>query len=84
MAHVRYNYNLSPQAEDQEIYILATKDERIIITQDEGFKKQIKLKGTGILVIPPYLDSSQIDEILTKFISGKNPEDFLGKATKIY
>lgn len=59
------------------------KEDRIIITQDEGFKKQIKPKGTGILVIPPYLDSSQIDEILTKFISAKDPEDFLGKTTKI-
>lgn len=83
LAHVRYDYNLSPQAEDQEIYILATKETRIIVTQDEGFKKQIKLKGAGILVIPPYLDSSQIDETLTKFISGKDPKDFLGKATKI-
>ncbi len=83
LAHVRYNYNLSPRAEDQEIYVLATKDKRIIITQDEGFKKQIKSKGAGILVIPPYLDSHQIDEILIKFISGKDPEDFLGKTTKI-
>lgn len=83
LAHIRYNYDFSPQAEDKEIYLLATKEKRIIITQDEGFKKQIKPKGTGILVIHPYLDSSQIDKILTKFISGKNPQDFIGKSTKI-
>lgn len=64
LAHVRYNYDLSPQAEDQEIYVIAAK-------------------GAGILVIPPYLDSNQIDEILTKFIAGKDPKDFIGKATKI-
>lgn len=63
---------------------MASQENRIIITQDEGFKKQIKPKGAGILIIPPYLDSNQIDRVLSKFISGRNPKDHKGKTTKVY
>lgn len=69
--------------EDSQIYNLASKEDRIIITQDNDFKKWVKQKGAGALIIPPYLSSSEIDNLLVDFISGKDPEDFKGKATKI-
>jgi len=39
----------------------------------------VKKGKPGIIGIPPY----QIDELLTKFVSGKNPEDFIGKAVRL-
>ena len=83
LKHIRHDYNLSPQAEDESIYVIASKEKKIIVTQDDGFRKQINKKGAGILIIPYYLTNEAIDEILCEFISGKNPDDFLGKATKI-
>ena len=77
------DYKLSREAEDEEIYKLATQEDRIIVTQDRRFNKQLKIHGTGIIVIPSYLTNQEIDILLTDFISDKNPEDFLGKATKI-
>lgn len=83
LAHVRHTYNLSPQAEDEHIYQIAQDTERIIVTQDVGFKMLVKPKKPGIFVIPSYLSNEKIDKILTKFISDKNPEDYEGKVTKI-
>jgi len=81
--HVRHDYNLSRQTEDKDIYIIATKEKRIIITQDDGFRKQTHRKGAGVFIIPSYLTNDEIDLIVIAFISGKNPDNFLGKATKI-
>lgn len=81
--HVRHDYNLSRQTEDKDIYVIATKENRIIITQDDSFRKQIQRKGTGVFIILSYLTNDEIDLIVVEYISGKNPDDFLGKATKI-
>lgn len=81
--HVRHDYSLSRQTEDKDIYVIATKENRIIITQDDGFRKQIRKKGTGVFIIPSYLTNDEIDSVIVAYISGKNPDDFLGKATKI-
>lgn len=62
---------------------MATLDKRIIITQDNDFKKWVKPKGAGVFIIPSYLSNNQIDIKLSEFISGKDPGDFLGKSTKI-
>jgi len=43
----------------------------------------VKKGKPGIIGIPPYLSNDQIDELLTKFVSGKNPEDFIGKAVRL-
>lgn len=80
---MRHNLNLSPETEDEQIYSLATRKKRIIITQDTGFKRWIKPKGTGVFIIPSYLSNSQIDKILTEFIFQKDPKDFRGKVVKI-
>ena len=80
---MRHDYNLPGETEDQDIYNLATKENRIIITQDEGFDKQLKIKGTGILIVPSYLTNDEMDKIISEFISEKDPEDYKGKAVKI-
>lgn len=81
--HVRHDYNLPRETEDEDIYNLATRENRIIVTQDQRFGKQLKIKGTGILIIPAYLFNEEIDILLSEFISDKNPEILKGKATKI-
>lgn len=81
--HVRHDHNLSRQTEDKDIYVIATKENRIIITQDDGFRKQTQKKGAGVFIIPSYLTNDEIDLILIEYIAGKNPDDFLGKAIKI-
>lgn len=83
LVHIRHDLNLSPETEDKQIYNLATKENRIIITQDIGFKKWIKPKGTGVFIIASYLSNKQIDDLLTNFIAEKNPDDFKGKVTRI-
>jgi len=83
LKHVRHDYTLSRQAEDEAIYTLATQEKMIIITQDEKFRKQIKSKGTGIIVIPSYLTNEEIEALIILFISGKNPQDYQGKVTKV-
>ncbi len=69
--------------EDEEIYNLATNENRIVVTQDNDFKRWVKPKGAGAFIISAHLSTEQMDELLVSFISGKNPEDFLGKAIKI-
>jgi len=81
--HVRHDYNLSRQTEDKDIYVIATKENRIIITQDDGFRKQIHRRGAGVFIIPSYLTNAEIDLVIVEYISGKNPDVFLGKAIKI-
>ncbi len=83
MAHIRHTYNVSPTAEDQHIYQIASDTDRIIITQDEGFKKRIKQNRAGVIIIPPYLSNEEIDKFLVAFIRGKNPEDYRGSITKL-
>lgn len=41
------------------------------------------MKGTGIFIIPSYLTNIEIDTLVSEFISNKNPNDFIGRATKI-
>lgn len=83
LKHVRHDYSLSREAADDEIYKLATQENRIIITQDQGFDKQLKIKGTGILILPSHLTNAEMDTILLDFLSNKKPVDFIGKATKV-
>lgn len=84
LAHARHTYNISPQAEDKDIYQLAVKENRFVVTINyEDFKKLVKKDKAGIIGIPPYLSNEQIDKILTDFISEKDPEDYKGKAIKI-
>ncbi len=83
LAHVRHTFKLSGQTEDDQIYNLATKEDRIIVTQDNDFKKHIKPNKAVTLIIPSYLSNDEIDRLLTDFVNNKDPKDYKGKATKI-
>ena len=83
LTHIRHNYKFGPTTEDEQIYNLATRENRIVITQDNDFKKWVKEKGAGAFILPAYLSNKQIDGLLVDYIVGKDPEDFRGKATKI-
>lgn len=83
LKHVRHDYSLSRQAEDKDIYQLATKERRLVITIDNDFTRLVKSKQAGILLINPYLSNKEIDRTLSDFISGKNPDDCLGKTIKV-
>lgn len=78
------DYHLSPQAEDEEIYRKAIDRNRIVLTINfNDFKKLVKKDKPGIIGIESQLSNEKIDLKVTKFISGKKPEDFIGKAVKI-
>lgn len=62
---------------------IAVNKNRIVITQDDGFRKWVKRNKAGIFIIPSYLSNKQIDLLLTNFISGKDPEEFNGKIVKL-
>ena len=79
-----HDYSMSPQAEDEEIYQKATKENRFVLTVNfKDFKKLVKKGRSGIIGIDSYLTNDQIDEFVSDFVSGKDSEDFIGKAIKI-
>ncbi len=81
--HIRHDFNLAPETEDKQIYILATQEGLFVVTLDLGFKKLVKTNGAGVFMLSSGLPNEEIDTKLSNFISGKNPQDFKGKATKI-
>lgn len=84
IAHVVHTYNFSPQANDEEIYNLAVREERFVVTINyKDFKKLVKENKSGIIAIPSELSNKIIDKLISEFISGKDPNDYWGKATKI-
>ena len=58
-------------------------DERFVVTQDDGFRKQVKKGQVAVFIIPSYLTVNEMDMLLSVFFKGKNPDDFLGKSIKI-
>lgn len=75
---------MSPQAEDQEIYERAVKEDCFVLTVNfKHFKKLVKPSKPGIFGIEAQLANEEIDKIVTEFISGKDPKNYLGKAVKI-
>ena len=83
VAHIRHTFNLSPQAEDQHIYQIAMETNRIVVTRDLDFEKLVKPKRPGTIILRRYITNETIDKHLTEFISGKDPDDLIGKAVKI-
>lgn len=81
--HIRHDFNLATETEDQEIYSLASQAGMSIVTLDLGFKKLAKQNQAGVLILSSGLSNEQIDNKLSTFISGKNPQDYKGKTTKI-
>ena len=83
LSHIWHTYNFHLQKDDEKIYQIATQKERIIITQDNDFKKWIKPKQAGVFMIPSYLSNQQIDDLLSNFIVDKDPQNYMGKVTKL-
>ncbi|MCL4397409.1 DUF5615 family PIN-like protein [Patescibacteria group bacterium] len=86
LAHSVFNYGLSKQAPDEEIHNLAVKENYLVVTFNfKHFKKLVQANPkSGAICPPPYSSNREIDELLSKYISGKNPGDFLGKTMKIH
>lgn len=84
LAHAVHDLGLSPQTEDKEIYQKAVEHDRFVLTINfKDFKKLVKPGKPGIIGIESQLNNEEMDELVTNFISGKNPNDYLGKAIKI-
>jgi len=84
LIHPVIDLGLSPQTADEDIYQKALEQNCFVLTVNfKDFKKFLSRGMGGIVGINSQLSNSQIDEIVTKFISGKNPDDFLGRAIKI-
>lgn len=82
--HVRHNFNLPRQAEDEEIYNIAKKEELFVVTMNfKHFKKLVRRNSPGVFSLDSGLSNEQIDTILSNFVSGKNPNNYYGKAVKI-
>lgn len=84
VAHTVHDLKLSPQAEDNEIYQTAVREERFVLTINfKDFRKLVKANRPGIISIESQLSNEQIDKIVSDFISNKNPKDYIGKAVHI-
>lgn len=84
LAHCVHDYQMSPQAEDKEIYQKAISENRFVLTINyRHFRKLVKKDKPGIFSIESELSNKEIDEKVTKFLSGKDPDSFTGVAQKI-
>ena len=82
--HYVYDFGLSRQASDEDIYQKAYENNCFVLTVNfEDFKKLVKEKGPGVLGIESQLTTAKMDEKVAEFLKGKNPDDFWGEATKI-
>lgn len=70
---------------DPEVYALARKEKRIIVTRNiKDFEKlALTSKDTGVIGIPSNLIFEQIDKKLTALLKRSTRKSLLGKITKI-
>lgn len=74
----------SRQIEDKDIYNEAVKRIRFVATINyKDFRKFVRKGKSGVIGIPSGLTNNQIDELLANFVSKSNPEEYIGKATKL-
>lgn len=82
--HIRHTYNFPQQAEDEEIYEFAVKKQMFVVTINfKDFQRLVKKGKPGILALDSGLSNEQMDVALTKFVSGKNPQEYFGKAIRV-
>ena len=61
VTHVVFDYNLPPQCSDEEIYLLAVKENRFVVTINyQDFKKLVKKRKPGIIAIPSELRQGHV------------------------
>lgn len=84
VAHVVHTYGVSVQGSDKEIYHKAVLEDRFVLTINfKDFKKLVEKNKLGIFGLESQLTNEQIDKLVTKFLSSKDPGDYIGKATRI-
>lgn len=84
LIHPVHDLGLSAQTADEDIYQKAIENKCFILTINfKDFRRFAKPGKPGIIGINSQLSNVNIDKLITEFISGKNPDDFLGKAIKI-
>lgn len=84
LVHIVFTYGFSKQVEDEEIYQKAIQEDRFVLTINfKDFKKLVKKGKPGIIGIESQLSNEDIDKLVADFISGKDPEEYKGKAVKI-
>lgn len=84
LIHPVHDLGLSTQAADKDIYQKAIESKCFVLTINfKDFRRFVKHGKPGVIGINSQLSNENIDKLVTEFISGKNPDDFLGKATKI-
>lgn len=82
--HCVYDFGLSKQASDKDIYQKAFENKCFVLTVNfNDFRKLLKEKGPGVLGIESQLTTEDMDKKVANFLKGKNPEDCIGKAIKI-
>lgn len=65
-------------------FIKDLSQKRFVVTINyRHFRKLVKPGKPGVLAIESELSNKEIDETVTKFLSGKDPKDFMGKSVKI-
>lgn len=74
---------MSKQVEDQEIYKKAETINSFVVTIDDDFKKLVKKKSVGILIIPAHLSNEEIDHLLNNFVSKHSVEECWGRINKL-
>lgn len=84
LAHCVHECGLSPQAEDEEIYKTAVREDRFVLTINfKDFRKMAREGKPGVIGIESQLTNAEIDVSVSNYLRGKNPDDYLDKAIKI-
>ncbi len=82
--HPVHDLGLSAQTADEDIYQKAIENKCFVLTINfKDFRRFVKHNSPCVIGINSQLSNDNIDKLVTEFISGKNPDDFLGKAIKI-
>lgn len=82
--HCVYDFGLSRQAEDEAIYQKASEEDCFVLTINfDDFKKLVKKNKSGVFGIESQLTTATMDSTVAAFLSGKDPDDYRGKAIKL-
>jgi len=82
--HVGDDFNLEGLS-DPEVYVLARKQGRLVVTRNIKDFKELALTGndTGVIGISPNLTFDQIDKKLTALLNKSTKKSLFGKLTTI-
>ena len=84
LIHPVHDLGLSAQTADKDIYKKAMENKCFVLTINfKDFRRFVKHGMPSVIGINSQLSNDAIDKLVTNFISGKNPDDYLGKAIKI-